>query len=33
MPTPSYLHFDHKNYVWKRDIDYRTHPEAIDQMV
>lgn len=28
ISLPSYLNFDHKNYVWKRDIDYRTHPEA-----
>ena len=26
MPLPSYLHFDNKNYPWKRDIDYRKHP-------
>ncbi|MCC2644970.1 MAG: hypothetical protein K0R94_748, partial [Burkholderiales bacterium] len=23
----SYLDFDHKNYYWKKDIDYRAHPE------
>lgn len=28
MSTPSYLDFDHKNYGWKKDIDYRAHPEA-----
>lgn len=27
MSLPSYLHFDHKNYAWKRDIDYRQYPE------
>ena len=27
MTKPSYLHFDHKNYFWKKDIDYRQHPE------
>ncbi len=24
---PSYLNFDNKKYKWKKDIDYRTHPE------
>lgn len=24
---PSYLNFDSKNYYWKRDIDYKKHPE------
>ena len=24
---PSYLNFDHKNYAWKKDVDYRQHPE------
>ena len=24
---PSYLDFDHENYGWKADIDYREHPE------
>lgn len=24
---PSYLDFDHKNYQWKSDVDYRQHPE------
>jgi hypothetical protein len=27
MPLPSYLNFDHKNYKWKSDIDYRALPE------
>ncbi|KQS92404.1 DUF4385 domain-containing protein [Chryseobacterium sp. Leaf394] len=24
---PSYLNFNEKDYAWKRDIDYRKHPE------
>jgi len=24
---PSYLNFDHSAYQWKKDIDYRLHPE------
>lgn len=28
MELPSYLNFDHKNYGWKRDIDYRANPGA-----
>jgi hypothetical protein len=24
---PSYLDFDHKDYNWKKGIDYRAHPE------
>lgn len=24
---PSYLNFDHANYQWKKEIDYRKHPE------
>lgn len=27
MSHPSYLKFDHTNYPWKSDIDYRHHPE------
>jgi hypothetical protein len=27
MQTPSYLDFDHSQYFWKPDIDYRKHPE------
>ena len=26
--TPSYLNFDESKYAWKKDIDYRAHPEA-----
>lgn len=24
---PSYIDFDHKNYYWKKDVDYRVYPE------
>jgi len=27
MDKPSYLNFNHKDYAWKPDIDYRKHPE------
>lgn len=27
MDKPSYLNFNHKEYAWKPDIDYRKHPE------
>jgi hypothetical protein len=27
MRKPSYLNFDHNNYYWKKDIDYRAKPE------
>jgi len=27
MGLPSYLNFDHKNYAWKKDIDYKKNPE------
>ena len=27
MDKPTYLNFDHKSYFWKKDIDYRAHPE------
>jgi hypothetical protein len=27
MSTPSYLNFNHKEYFWKKDIDYRQHSE------
>lgn len=27
MSKPSYLHFKHKDYHWKPDVDYREHPE------
>ena len=26
MKQPSYVDFDHKNYKWKSDIDYRENP-------
>lgn len=27
MTKPTYLNFDSKNYLWKKDIDYRAFPE------
>lgn len=27
MSKPGYLNFNHKNYYWKPDIDYRENPE------
>lgn len=27
LQKPSYLNFDHDQYPWKADIDYRKHPE------
>ena len=27
-PRPTYLNFDHENYAWKANIDYRKNPEA-----
>jgi hypothetical protein len=26
MSTPSYVNFNHKDYAWKKDIDYRKEP-------
>src|ERR1700743_3543262 len=27
MRQPSYLDFDHEDYAWKSDVNYREHPE------
>lgn len=27
MNLPTYINFDNKNYYWKKNIDYRLHPE------
>ena len=30
MKQPSYVDFDHKNYKWKSDIDYRENPHLYE---